>query len=179
MLSVRFGNVLGTRGSGLAAFQHQIQAGGPVTVTDPAVTRYFMTVEEAVQLIVQAGAIGDDGAALVLDMGEPVRIAELAELLIARSGEPVGITYTGLRSGEKLHEVLVSEGEDLQPTSHPLISRVAVPIVEPAELDSLADHMGDPLALVGELRRLTGASSSEAPRPESSAADASSPMRAT
>ncbi len=105
-LSVRFGNVLGSRGSVLTAFSKQIEGGGPVTVTDPEVTRYFMTVEEAVQLVIQAGALGADGEALVLDMGEPVRIDDVAKRLIAEADRPIEIVYTGLRPGEKLHEVL-------------------------------------------------------------------------
>src|SRR5205823_15011859 len=110
-LSVRFGNVLGSRGSVLETFRAQIRAGGPVTVTHPDVTRYFMTVEEAVQLVIQAGAIGRDGEVLVLDMGEPVRIANVAHRLAARSERDVKIHYTGLRGGEKLHEVLLGSGE--------------------------------------------------------------------
>ena len=101
-MSVRFGNVLGSRGSVLTTFTAQIARGGPVTVTDPAVTRYFMTIGEAVQLVIQAGAIGGDGNVLVLDMGEPVAIAAMAQQLIDLAGKPVNIVYTGLRPGEKL-----------------------------------------------------------------------------
>jgi FlaA1/EpsC-like NDP-sugar epimerase len=129
-LSVRFGNVLGSRGSVLTAFRAQIQAGGPVTVTDPEVTRYFMTIEEAVQLVIQAGAIGRDGEALVLDMGEPVKIDDVARRLVAEADRPVDIVYTGLRPGEKLHEVLLGSHEVDERTSHPLISHVAVPTVD-------------------------------------------------
>ena len=126
-LSVRFGNVLGSRGSVLTAFHAQIEAGGPVTVTDPDVTRYFMTVEEAVELVIQAGAVGQDGEALVLDMGEPVRIADVARRLVAQAPRPVEIVYTGLRPGEKLHEVLLGRDEIDQRPDHPLISQVRVP----------------------------------------------------
>ena len=110
-LSVRFGNVLGSRGSVLTSFAQQIADGGPVTVTDPDVTRYFMTIEEACQLVIQAAAIGAPGEALVLDMGEPVRIVDVAKQLIEQSGNPVEIVYTGLRDGEKLHEDLFGDDE--------------------------------------------------------------------
>ena len=126
-LSVRFGNVLGSRGSVVTAFKKQIEAGGPITVTDPDVTRYFMTVEEAVQLVIQAGAVGRDGEALVLDMGEPVRIDDVAKRLIAESNRNIEIVYTGLRDGEKLHEVLFGTGEVGSSPSHPRISHVEVP----------------------------------------------------
>lgn len=128
-LSVRFGNVLGSRGSVLTAFASQIAAGGPVTVTHPEITRYFMTVQEAVQLVIQAAAIGRDGEALVLDMGEPVKIEDVANQLIAMSGKPIEIQYTGLRDGEKMHEDLLGDGEpDTRPV-HPLVSHVDVPIL--------------------------------------------------
>jgi FlaA1/EpsC-like NDP-sugar epimerase len=136
-LSVRFGNVLGSRGSVLTAFRQQIETGGPVTVTDPVVTRYFMTTEEAVQLVIQAGAIGDNGEVLVFDMGEPVRIVDVARQLIAQATQPVEIVYTGLRAGEKLHEDRLGAGEvDLRP-HHPLISQVAVPAIAIAEVSSV------------------------------------------
>jgi FlaA1/EpsC-like NDP-sugar epimerase len=134
-LSVRFGNVLGSRGSVLTAFRAQIDAGGPVTVTDPEVTRFFMTVEEAVQLLIQAGAVGSDGEALVLDMGEPVRINDVALRLIAEAStlnpamRTVTIEYTGLRPGEKLHEDLFGIDETATASPHPAISRVEVPAV--------------------------------------------------
>ncbi|RBY74856.1 polysaccharide biosynthesis protein [Blastococcus sp. TF02-09] len=129
-LSVRFGNVLGSRGSVLETFAAQIARGGPVTVTDPDVTRFFMTIPEAVELVIQAGAIGTGGEALVLDMGEPVRIADVATQLIAMEGRPIEIRYTGLRPGEKLHEELFGREElDSRPV-HPLISHVPVPAVE-------------------------------------------------
>jgi FlaA1/EpsC-like NDP-sugar epimerase len=136
-LSVRFGNVLGSRGSVLTAFRQQIDEGGPLTVTHPEVTRYFMTVEEAVELVIQAGAIGRHGEVLVLDMGDPVRIAEVARRLILESNRHIDIVYTGLRPGEKLTETLVGSGEVPQPTVHPLISRVAVPPIDPAAVEVL------------------------------------------
>jgi FlaA1/EpsC-like NDP-sugar epimerase len=136
-LSVRFGNVLGSRGSVLTSFRAQIEAGGPVTVTDPCVARYFMMVEEAVQLVVQAGALGRSGEALVLDMGQPVRLADVAERLIQQSGRAIDIVYTGLRSGEKLQEDLFGSGEVDQRRVHPLISHVCVPPVDLATLAKL------------------------------------------
>ncbi len=145
-LSVRFGNVLGSRGSMLDAFRSQIEHGGPVSVTHPEVTRFFMTIPEACELVLQAGAIGDHGEALVLDMGEPVRILDVARRLIEQSQHPVEIEYTGLRQGEKLHEVLLSSGEEPMPSRHPLITRVSVPLIEPVEVlvdDAAVDRIGD------------------------------------
>jgi FlaA1/EpsC-like NDP-sugar epimerase len=157
-LSVRFGNVLGSRGSVLTAFRKQIEEGGPVTVTDPDVTRYFMTVEEAVQLVIQAGAIGRGGEALVLDMGEPVRIAEVAERLVEESGKSIRIVHTGLREGEKLHEVLLAEDEADRRPVHPLISHVDVPSMAPECLahDS-AEGTGASLHWYREAARATSA----------------------
>ncbi len=125
--SVRFGNVLGSRGSMLGTFQRQVAEGGPLTVTHPDVTRYFMTVTEAVALTIQAGALADPGEVLVLDMGEPVRIADVARRLADQAERPVTITYTGLRTGEKLHEVLLGADEIDDRPKHPLISHVPVP----------------------------------------------------
>jgi FlaA1/EpsC-like NDP-sugar epimerase len=126
-VSVRFGNVLGSRGSVLTAFERQIEAGGPVTVTHRDVTRYFMLVEEAVALTIQAGALGQPGEVLVLDMGSPVRIADVAQRLIEQADRPVRVVYTGLRPGEKLHEVLHGAGEVDDRPRHPLVSQVVVP----------------------------------------------------
>lgn len=125
-VSVRFGNVLGTRGSVMHTFIAQIEKGGPVTVTAPGVTRFFMTVSEAAQLVLQAALVGESGSALVLDMGEPVKIADLAQKLIAVSGKSVKIDYPGLRPGEKLHEVLFAPQEGVTPTGHKLIAGVPV-----------------------------------------------------
>jgi FlaA1/EpsC-like NDP-sugar epimerase len=136
-LSVRFGNVLGSRGSVLGAFEKQVAAGGPITVTHPEVTRFFMTVTEAVQLVVLAGAVGNDGEALVLDMGEPVRIDDVARRLAAQSERPVDIVYTGLRPGEKLHEVMLGADEADSRPAHPLISHVVVPASAPGRLEAL------------------------------------------
>ena len=137
-LSVRFGNVLGSRGSVLTSFAEQIAQGGPVTVTHPDVTRFFMTIEEACQLVIQAAAIGGRGEALVLDMGEPVRILDVAKQLIQQSHTPVRIEYTGLRSGEKLHEELFGDGEphDVRP-AHSLVSHVPVSPVSDFDVAAL------------------------------------------
>lgn len=125
-LSVRFGNVLGSRGSVLTAFREQISMGGPVTVTHPEVTRYFMTVGEAVQLVIQAGAIGESGEVLVLDMGQPVRIADVAQRLILEAGKEIDVIFTGLRPGEKLHEELFGDSETDDRRRHPLVSHCRV-----------------------------------------------------
>lgn len=126
-VSVRFGNVLGSRGSVLHAFRAQAEAGGPITVTDPHVTRYFMTVEEAVRLTIYAGAIGDSGEVLVLDMGQPVRIVDVAKRFAQQHMPPLAIEFTGLRPGEKLHENLVARDETGERRVHGLISHVVVP----------------------------------------------------
>jgi len=153
-LSVRFGNVLGSRGSVLRAFQAQIDAGGPLTVTHPDVTRYFMTVDEAVQLVIQAGAIGSSGEVLILDMGEPVRIADVARRLIAEAGGGIEITYTGLRPGEKLHEDLFATDESDHRPIHPLISHAPVPPLDPEEALKLGPWTADAHRIVAELARL-------------------------
>lgn len=133
-VSVRFGNVLGSRGSMLHTFTRQIEAGGPLTVTHPDITRYFMTIPEACELTIQAGAIGSPADVMVLDMGEPVRILDVAKGLIARSGKDIRIVFTGLRPNEKMHEVLFSDDEDRTSTSHDLVYRVQVPPLDPARL---------------------------------------------
>jgi len=134
-VSVRFGNVLGSRGSVIHSFKAQIERGGPVTVTHPEVTRYFMTIPEACELVLQAAAIGKPGDVLVLDMGQPVRIVDVAKRLIEVSGRhDIEIRYTGLRPGEKMHEVLFGESESGVESAHPLISQVTVPVMSPDEV---------------------------------------------
>lgn len=127
-VSVRFGNVLGSRGSVITAFTSQIEQGGPISVTHPEVERYFMLIPEACQLVLQAAAIGRDGEVMVLDMGEPMRIVDVAETLIDLSGRrDIDITYTGLRPGEKLSEELFAPAEAKHATDHPLVNSVDVP----------------------------------------------------
>jgi dTDP-glucose 4,6-dehydratase len=145
-VSVRFGNVLGSRGSVLDAFRAQIERGGPVTVTHPDATRYFMTIPESCELVLQAGAIGDAGDVLVLDMGEPVRIVDVARRLIAESKKDIDVVYTGLRPGEKLHEALFSSDEERTPSGHELIARVEVPALDPRELGGDAHEGSHDLA---------------------------------
>jgi FlaA1/EpsC-like NDP-sugar epimerase len=169
-VAVRFGNVLNSSGSVIPTFRRQIAKGGPVTVTHPEMTRYFMTIPEAVSLVVQAGAIGGRGQVFVLDMGEPVKIVDLAKNMIRLSGkEPrlpgdqvtgprdLAIRFVGSRPGEKLHEELWGENEAVGETTHPKILRLSRPPVDPewltselAELERLADE-GDTLEVVAKL----------------------------
>jgi len=142
---VRFGNVLGSGGPVLTSFAAQIAVGGPVTVTHPEVVRYFMTVQEAVQLVIQAAAIGRGGEALVLDMGKPVRIDDVARQLVGLTQRPIDIVYTGPR-GEKLHEDLVSSREAGARPFHSLISHEPVPPINICDLVELsADANAQPL----------------------------------
>jgi len=162
-LSVRFGNVLGSRGSVLGALSAQVKAGGPLTVTHPEVSRYFMTVDEAVQLVLQAAVVGDNGEVLILDMGEPVRIADIARRLAAQSAHPVDIEYTGLRPGEKLTEDLLGAEEIDHRPRHPLIRHAQVKPLDPDELSGLA--LDDEAALRRRLAQHAMAGPAQAGRP--------------
>ena len=158
-LSVRFGNVLGSRGSVLTSMSAQVAAGGPVTVTHPEVCRYFMTADEAVQLVLQAAVIGSGGEVLVLDMGDQVRIADMARRLVATAASDVDIVYTGLRPGEKLTEDLLGQDEVDERPHHPLIRHVPAAPLSPEAVTSLDattadDELRSALAFCSESDRI-------------------------
>lgn len=134
-LSVRFGNVIGSRGSMLPTFQSLIESGGPLTVTHPDITRFFMTIPEACQLVIQAGGIGRPGEVLILDMGTPVSILDVAKRMIAMSGKRIEIVFTGMRNGEKLHEELIGDHEELERPYHEKISHTSAKPITPQRLN--------------------------------------------
>ncbi len=151
-VSVRFGNVLGSRGSVVHAFTAQIDRGGPITVTHPDVERFFMLIPEACQLVLEAASIGPDGEVMVLEMGEQVKIVDVANTLICMSGrKDIDIIYTGLRPGEKISENLFSMGEDRRPTTNPLVSSVDVPMLGVDDTKSI--DIGNHKAAVDWMRR--------------------------
>ena len=160
-ITTRFGNVLGSNGSVIPIFERQIKAGGPVTVTDPNIIRYFMMIPEACELVLEAGTKGDGGEIFVFDMGKPVRIADLARRMIELSGaEGVEIKYTGLRDGEKLYEEVLSESEATKPSFHEKIRIACVREYDwsdvSREIDALIaqSHTYDDMAVVASMKRL-------------------------
>jgi FlaA1/EpsC-like NDP-sugar epimerase len=145
MVTVRFGNVLGSNGSVVPTFRRQIEQGGPITVTHPEVTRFFMTIPEAVQLVLQAGSMGKGGEIFLLDMGEPIKIVRLAEEMIRLSGvnatRHIPIVFTGLRPGEKMHEELLLAGEGIKPTRHEKIKIAKATDCDKVFLDRLLEQL--------------------------------------
>ena len=152
---VRFGNVLGSTGSVIPKFQEQITRGGPVTVTHPEITRYFMSIPEAAQLVLQAAAMGQGGEIFVLDMGEPVRIVDLARKMIHLCGyteKDIRIEFSGLRPGEKLYEELLADAEQTQPTPHPKLRIARARAVEDQFLQNLQAWLAETSQSDGEVR---------------------------
>lgn len=153
---VRFGNVIGSNGSVIPKFREQIAGGGPVTVTHPEITRFFMTIPEAAQLVMQAGHMGNGGEILILDMGEPVKIADLAKQMIRLSGlkeDDIQIHFVGLRPGEKLYEELISDEEHTLPTPHPKLRIAEARTVSPEDMQSLLDWISSEQIFSGEAVR--------------------------
>ena len=143
-VAVRFGNVLGSSGSVIPIFRRQIERGGPLTVTHPDMTRFFMTIPEAASLVIQAGSMGGRASVYVLDMGQPVKILDLAKQMIELSGKTendIKIEFVGSRNGEKMHEQLWNDGEAVGTTSHPKIMRAARPPIDPLWLDEELDEL--------------------------------------
>lgn len=157
-ITTRFGNVLGSNGSVIPAFRKQIEEGGPVTVTHPEITRFFMTIPEACRLVLEAGSMGKGGEIFIFDMGDPIRILDLAKKMIRLSGyEPgkhIEIIYTGLRAGEKLHEELLLEKEDTIPTHHPKILKARVSEYDFTYVESMVELFQDLINDKNELKIL-------------------------
>ena len=160
--AVRFGNVLGSSGSVIPIFRRQIESGGPVTVTDPEMTRFFMTIPEAVQLVIRSGSLAQGGEVYALDMGDPVRIMDLAETMIRFSQRDIAIEIIGRRDGEKLHEQLFNSYERPEPTPAAKIVRAARPVVDPAWVEYVFDKVallvaeGDAAGLAAAVAELAG-----------------------
>ncbi|MCZ8217215.1 MAG: polysaccharide biosynthesis protein, partial [Cyclobacteriaceae bacterium] len=158
-VTTRFGNVLGSNGSVIPIFKKQIEAGGPITVTHPEVTRFFMTIPEACRLVLEAGTIGHGGEIFIFDMGKSVRIYDLAKKMVLLSGLELGkdidIVFTGLRDGEKLYEELLSNNEDTLPTHHHKILKAKVREYEFTHVNSMIELLGDLITDANELKMVT------------------------
>ena len=191
---VRFGNVLASTGSVVPIFQEQIRRGGPITVTHPEIERFFMTIPEASQLVLQAAAMGKGGEIFVLDMGEPVRIVDLARDLIRLSGlkpDDIEIVFTGLRPGEKLYEELYFDDEEMQPTPHPKVVRGLSSAVLPGRgpkgdcRGGVADARSRPSVLRLKIKELVAeyaepsAATASTPAPDDRARGSAQPMAAS
>ena len=160
-ITTRFGNVLGSNGSVIPLFRKQIEAGGPVTVTHPEIIRYFMTIPEACQLVLEAGSMGRSGEIFIFDMGKPVKIVDLARRMISLSGRSdVRIEFTGLRHGEKLYEELLATKENTKPTSH---EKIMIAQVREYDYDEIKDDIDalirssydfDPMETVSWMKRI-------------------------
>lgn len=162
-ITTRFGNVLGSNGSVIPLFKKQIEKGGPLTVTHPEITRYFMTIPEACQLVLEAGSTGKGGDIYIFDMGESVKITDLASQMIRLSGLEEGrdiqIVYTGLRPGEKLYEELLNDAENTLPTHHPQIMIAKVTTYSLEEVSPMIEKLtaineGEAMEIVGQLKAL-------------------------
>ncbi|MDX5320869.1 MAG: polysaccharide biosynthesis protein, partial [Bacteroidota bacterium] len=150
-ITTRFGNVLGSNGSVIPHFRKQISEGGPLTVTHPEITRYFMTIPEACQLVIEAGNMGNGGEIYLFDMGQPVKIVDLAKKMIKLSGLTLGkdiqIEYIGLRPGEKIAEELLSDEENTTPTHHP---KITIAKIKPFEYQVVAELISELITLLAE-----------------------------